>query len=158
MATENNSSYVTRAAKIEDFESLTPLMQASCERLQHKWENYEAAMKQILANPEYGFVLLSADESGAPVGFISFTFEWSDWRDGAFFWLQGLQVADNAQLEQVLASLRVGLDAHKASLDYTCCGIRLCSDKKSNSEVQDAISTFELTPSHYYIYHVDTVN
>ena len=57
--------------------------------MQYEWTNYEAAVKQILENSDFGFVLVSESGDGL-VGFVAFTFEWSDWRDGAFFWLQGL--------------------------------------------------------------------
>ena len=140
-----------------DFEELKPLLQSNCERMQYQWANYEAATKQILANPDFGFILMAKDAS-QPVGFVSFTFEWSDWRDGAFFWMQGLQVAAGSDEAGVLAALKAALESHKATLDYRCCGIRLCTAKVLNSEAQQAITTFELNPSHYYIYHVDTVN
>ena len=86
MATDSLTGRIGAAG---DFETMTPLFQANCERLQLEWANYEAATRQILANPDFGFVVI-VESAGAPVGFASFTFEWSDWRDGAFFWLQGL--------------------------------------------------------------------
>ena len=70
-----------------------------------------------------------------------------------------MQVAQDdasVSVEVVLAALKQQLEAHKATLDYRCCGIRICSAKNISDKVQDAVQTFELTPSHYYIYHVGT--
>ena len=123
--------------------------------MQYEWANYETAVKQILENSDFGFVVVC--ESGDDlVGFVAFTFEWSDWRDGAFFWLQGLQVAESSDKTQVLQSLKAALETHKATLDYRCSGIRLCSPKVIHDESEEAIKMFELQPSHYYVYHVDT--
>ena len=63
--------------------------------------------------------------------------------------------ADNGA---VIAALKTKLDEHKATLEYQCCGIRLCSQKVLSQESQQAVEAFDLKPSHYYIYHVDTVN
>ena len=78
-----------RVATIADFDKLTPLLQANCQRLNYAWANYEVAVKQILENPELG-VLLMVENGSTAVGFTAFTFEYSDLRDGAFFWMQGL--------------------------------------------------------------------
>ena len=78
-----------RLASIADFEKLTPLLQANCQRMQYEWSKYEAAARMILENPEYGFVVMAEKESGEAAGFVSLTFEWSDWRNGVFFWMQG---------------------------------------------------------------------
>ena len=56
----------------------------------------------------------------------------------------------------VLAALKSALDAHKSTLEYICCGVRLCSPKVLHTEAEQAIAAFELTPSHYFVYHVDT--
>ena len=140
-----------------DLDKFTPLLQANCQRMQYEWEKYKAAAEMILKTPEYGFFIVCETAEGEPAGLAYFTFEWSDWRDGAFFWMQGMQVdTSKGSSADILAALKSGLDTHKAALEYRCCGIRLCSPKALHGEVEDAISTFELQPSHYYIYHVDT--
>ena len=37
-----------------------------------------------------------AEAGGQIVGFLSFSFEFSDWRNGAFFWMQGMEVDASA--------------------------------------------------------------
>ena len=54
--------------------------------MQYEWSKYEFAAREILSNPDYGFFIVA--EIGLQiVGFISLTYEWSDWRDSAFFYL-----------------------------------------------------------------------
>lgn len=56
--------------------------------LGQKSENFEFAADYILKDINYGFFVYALDtESGEGVGFMLFTYEWSDWRNGLFFWL-----------------------------------------------------------------------
>uniref|UniRef100_A0A7S3HWA9 N-acetyltransferase domain-containing protein n=1 Tax=Favella ehrenbergii TaxID=182087 RepID=A0A7S3HWA9_9SPIT len=146
-----------RAATAADFDKLQPLFQANCQRMQYEWSKYEFAAKHILTNPEYGFIIMVEKADGQAVGFVSLTFEWSDWRNGVFFWMQGFQIDSTCDEATVVGTLKAALELHKASLDYQCCGIRLCSPKVLHTEAEQAIRAFDLKPSHYYIYHVDTV-
>ena len=44
-----------------------------------------------LSNKEYGFYLL-AESDGNPVAQLMITKEWSDWRNGEFWWVQSVYV------------------------------------------------------------------
>ena len=147
----------SRVAVEADFEKLTPLLKANCTRVQYEWSNYEASSRMILANKEYGFFII-AEAGDQVVGFVSFTFEWSDWRDGAFYWMQGMQFDSSADNAAVITSMKAGLEAYNATSDYKYCGIRICNQKTLHTEFEQAISAFELQPTHYYIYHIDTAN
>ena len=145
-----------RVANEQDFDKLMPLMQANAQKMQYEWEKYSFGARHILSNSDYGFFIL-AEMGDQVVGFVSFTFEWSDWRNGACFYLQGLQVAgDNS--DAIISTLKSGLEAHKATLDFSCTGVRFYNPKVVHSEAVEAIQAFELEPTHYYVYHIDTVN
>ena len=144
-----------RSAVESDFDKLVPLLQTNCTRMQLEWSNYEVAARQIIQNPDYGFFIV-AEEGAEIVGVTFFTFEWSDWRDGAFIWMQGLQVLAGKDANTVITALKSGLEAHKATLPYPCCGVRLCTPKVLHTEAQEAMQAFELVPTHYYIYDVQT--
>ena len=68
-----------------------------------------------------------------------------------------MQTDADSNVDEVIAAIKTALEAHNATLSYRCCGIRLCTAKAVNAEAQQAIQAFQLNPSHYYIYHVDTV-
>src|SRR5215213_1686096 len=46
---------------------------------------------RLLADPAKGFYLV-AEADGQVVGQLMATFEWSDWRDGWFWWVQSVYV------------------------------------------------------------------
>ena len=107
----------------------------------------------MLADIDWGFFILAEDsESKEPVGLMYFSYEWSDWRNGIFFWLQTAWAKENDQ------------DIHKAMIarleeyqkERECCGYRLCSEKVNAEYWKPVIERMEMKESHYYIYHVDT--
>ena len=83
-----------RVATSADFEKLQPLLQADCQNQQYKFAGYELAVKMLLDGPDFGVVLM-AEQEGNVVGFCAFSYEYSDMRDGAWFWMQGLHVVEN---------------------------------------------------------------
>ena len=145
-----------RVATAADYDKLEPLFRANCQKMQYEWPKYEFAAKHILAHPEYGFVIMAEQADGSAAGFISLTFEWSDWRNGVFLWMQGLQADANCDEATVIGTLKAALEVKRSTLDWQVVGIRLCSPKVLQGEVQQAITAFDLKPSHYYVYHVDT--
>ena len=147
-------SVTTRLGTADDFETLSPLLEANCARLQLDWANYGPVAKQILADIDYGFFVI-AEVEGAVAAFVFFTYEWSDWRDGVFYWIQGMETAGE-QEDSVFKAIRAFVDSYKGK--YKCCGVRLCGEKTLREQHQEAVKIFELTTSHYYIYNVDTPN
>src|SRR3982750_3053060 len=45
----------------------------------------------VFDDPKKGFYVV-ADQSGTIVGGLMVTFEWSDWRDGWFWWVQSVYI------------------------------------------------------------------
>ena len=74
----------------EDFEKLQPLLRRNADKLKLNFENYSTAAKKIIEDKDYGFFVV-AEQAGEFIAFLFMTFEWSDWRDGVFFWVQGLE-------------------------------------------------------------------
>ena len=77
---------LARIATPEDKTKLEPLFKANATRMQHNYEtNFEPVSSKILTDLAHGLVIV-AELDGAVVGFMMFTYEWSDWRDGVFLW------------------------------------------------------------------------
>jgi GNAT superfamily N-acetyltransferase len=57
-----------------------------------------------LADPRKSVYFL-AEEDGVPVGQIMFTTEWSDWRNGWFWWIQSVYVRPEARRRGVFRAL-----------------------------------------------------
>lgn len=58
-----------------------------------------------LADPAKGFYLVAEDDAGQRLGQLMVTTEWSDWRDGVFFWIQSVYVIGDARRRGVYAAL-----------------------------------------------------
>lgn len=79
-----------------------------------------------------------------------FTNEWSDWRNGMFFWLQAAYGASDDVIDCMLKTL------DEFQKERGCCGYRLCSEMANSDYWKQFIDKMNLTSSHYYIYHIDT--
>ena len=52
-----------------------------------QWSNFEPVAQKILSHTDFGLVVIAEDTEKIVHGFMMFTYEWSDWRDGLFFWV-----------------------------------------------------------------------
>ena len=113
------------------------------------------AIKKIITDPMFGLCVV-AEKAGEVVGYVYFTGEWSDWRGGVMYVLQGLQTDPATNAVSVRNSLKKSvLDIIKGQ-KYECSGIRLHGDPKSREDNAAAVKLFDMKPSHYYIYHINT--
>jgi ribosomal protein S18 acetylase RimI-like enzyme len=77
----------------------------------------------LLQTPRDGFYLM-ADLDGAPVGSLMVTYEWSDWRDGRFWWIQSVYVPPEFRRRGVYSAMHEQVRT-MARQDGRSCGIRL---------------------------------
>ena len=49
-------------------------------------------VKALLEDENKGVYHLACDQSGNPIGQVMYTYEWSDWRNGWFWWIQSVYV------------------------------------------------------------------
>jgi len=76
-----------------------------------------------LADPRKS-VYFVAEEDGAPIGQIMFTTEWSDWRNGWFWWVQSVYVRPEARRQGVFRALFEHV-VQAARADGEVIGLRL---------------------------------
>ena len=50
-----------------------------------------------LRNPAHGRYFVAEDDTGTPLGQLMVTYEWSDWRNGQFWWFQSVYVLPAAR-------------------------------------------------------------
>ncbi len=82
-----------------------------------------AGVRAALADPAKGFYLM-AERDGEVVGQLMVTTEWSDWRNGWYWWIQSVFVKPEARGAGVFRAVFDHLKA-KAVADPTVIGIRL---------------------------------
>ena len=62
----------------------------NCKIMKQSAKNWSKSVKKIIEEPEFGLFVV-AEKNAKIVGYVFFTYEWSDWRDGVMYYLQGLQ-------------------------------------------------------------------
>jgi ribosomal protein S18 acetylase RimI-like enzyme len=77
-------------------------------------------------------VYFAADEGARLVGQIMVTYEWSDWRNGNFWWLQSVYVHPQFRSRGVFKSLFAHA-LEQAQKDPQVCGFRLYVDAHNKS-------------------------
>jgi GNAT superfamily N-acetyltransferase len=86
-------------------------------------ERLRRGVTHLLATPADGFYLV-AELDGQPAGTLMVTYEWSDWRNGRFWWIQSVYVPHERRRRGVYAALHATV-RRMALTDGGSCGIRL---------------------------------
>jgi GNAT superfamily N-acetyltransferase len=79
----------------------------------------------VFERPERGFYLV-AERAGAPVACLLVTREWSDWRNGDWWWLQSVYVESSARRSGIFR--RMYAEVERRSIDAGAVGLRLYVD------------------------------
>lgn len=74
------------------------------ERLELDAAVLERGVRGVFERPQRGFYLV-AERDGVAVGSLLVTFEWSDWRNGDYWWIQSVYVAPQARRAGVFRAL-----------------------------------------------------
>src|SRR5262245_36465553 len=62
-------------------------------------------VQALLTDPHKGVYHLACDSAGKGIGQIMYTYEWSDWRNGWFWWVQSVYVASEYRGQGVFSAL-----------------------------------------------------
>lgn len=126
-----------RAATESDLELLVEFNQ----RLARETEGRELdaarlgrGVRRQLAEPSRGEYWL-AEHEGEPVGSLAVTREWSDWRDGWFWWIQSVYVRAEARRLGVYRALHTGV-RERALAAGDVCGLRLYVERQNAAAMQ----------------------
>jgi ribosomal protein S18 acetylase RimI-like enzyme len=93
-------------------------------------------VRRLLATPALGFYLV-AEAAGQVVGSAMVTSEWSDWRDGRFWWIQSVYVQPASRRQGVFRALHRAIHARAAD-EPDVCGLRLYVEQDN----QVALATY----------------
>ena len=106
----------------------------------------------LIHHPHRGFYLV-AEKHDRILGSLMVTREWSDWRNGDFWWIQSVYVKPEERRQGTYRSLynRV-LEIAQQHGDV--CGIRLYVEQ-NNLIAQKTYESLGMKPSHYKVYQAD---
>ena len=96
-----------------------------------------------------------AEIAGKPVGTLMLTWEWSDWRNGRFWWIQSVYVTSAHRRLGVYSAMHHHV-LSLASKDPTAAGIRLYVEK-DNNDAQATYRHLGMVETHYRLFETEFV-
>jgi ribosomal protein S18 acetylase RimI-like enzyme len=103
-------------------------------------------VRALLTDPAKGRYFV-AESDGQVVGQLAFTYEWSDWRNGWFWWIQSVYVHPDHRRNGVFTSLCRYLE-ERAVAERDVIGIRLYVEAE-NDKAQATYDKLGLTKTTY---------
>lgn len=111
-----------------------------------------AGVRALLHDPTKGFYLV-AERDGAVVGQLMVTYEWSDWRNGTFYWVQSVYVSPAARRTGVYRALYAEV-LEIARRNGDCVGVRLYVERE-NVGAQRTYEALGMHRSHYDMFETE---
>lgn len=141
-----------RPAVAQDTERLVAFNRAMAketEGLDLPIETVSAGVAALLKQPQYGFYLV-AEINGEVVGGLMVTYEWSDWRNGLFWWLQSVYVLPSQRGKGIYKRLYAEVK-RRAEEQGNICGFRLYVERE-NQRAEQTYRALGMAETHYKIY------
>ena len=127
---------------------------AETERVELDRDRLLLGVRAVLEDPAKGFYTVAETETTV-VGQMMITFEWSDWRNGTFWWIQSVYVHPEYRRRGIFSRLyRNVLDEARNS--GTVCGLRLYVEKE-NKQAQRTYQRLGMQKAIFDMYEVDFV-
>ena len=142
-------THIASTADIDFIVEANLAMAAETEDLGLSRETLEAGVRYMLAHPAEGnYLIATLDDK--PAGTLMTTFEWSDWRNGRFWWIQSVYVVGPARRRGVYRAMHDAVRRLAAS-DEQACGIRLYVER-DNTVAQQTYQEIDMIETHYRLY------
>jgi GNAT superfamily N-acetyltransferase len=139
-------------ADVADLVAFNAAMAQETEDKELCGDTLESGVRSLIDDEQKGFYLV-ADIDGRPVGALMVTFEWSDWRDGLFWWLQSVYVRREYRRQGIFRSLYQHLEQLARERDDVC-GLRLYVEK-DNEVAQATYHMMGMNKTGYVVYGVE---
>lgn len=141
-----------RKAKSSDSASLVDFNQRMA--LETEGKQLDAAVlipgvQAVFSDPNKGFYVV-AEENGEIRGGLLVTFEWSDWRNKWFWWIQSVYIVPEARGKSIYSRLYEFVKA-EAAKQGDVCGFRLYVERE-NAHAQKVYEKLGMRNSVYFMY------
>ncbi len=137
------------SAEAETIAQFNMAMAKETEGLALDPEKIRPGVQGLFSQPQFGFYVVAEGEGGI-AGALMITYEWSDWRNGVFWWIQSVYVRPEARGRGVYRALYEGV-RELAKAEGNCCGFRLYVEKE-NAAAQAVYRKLGMDESHYRMY------
>ncbi len=144
-----------RPASLDDLDALVSFNAAMALETEGKTLDMELlrqGTRAVFDSSQRGFYLV-AEVDGSPVGSLLVTYEWSDWRNGWFWWIQSVYVRPECRRMGVYSAMhRWILNTARSRPDV--CGVRLYVDR-NNDAARKTYRSLGMSESHYDMFEED---
>ena len=141
-----------RIANFADTQSLVEFNQAMALETEGKRLDSDIlknGVEAVFYDKSKGFYVV-AEEDEQIVGGLMVTFEWSDWRNGWFWWIQSVYILPDFRGKRIYSFLYEFVK-NKAATQGNVCGFRLYVEKE-NVNAQKVYEKLGMESSHYLMY------
>lgn len=145
-----------REAVLDDAEAIAAhnaAMARETEGIELPEARVRAGVRAVLKYPARGRYWV-CERSGRIIGQVMVTYEWSDWRNADFWWIQSVYTVPDARGEGVYRALHehVVREARLAG----ACGVRLYVER-ANSRARGVYARLGMQPAPYEMMEIDFV-
>lgn len=106
-------------------------------------------VEAVFDDEKKGFYVV-AEDAERIIGGLMVTYEWSDWRNGWFWWIQSVYILPEARGQRIYSQLYEFVKA-KAAEAGNVCGFRLYVEN-DNYHAQKVYEKVGMEASHYLMY------
>lgn len=148
-------SILIRDATVDDAALVAEFNEKLAAESEHKIldrSRLEPGVRAILGDPARGRYFLACDGPEV-LGQLSVTYEWSDWRNGWFWWFQSVYVIPAARRAGIFSALYDHVFT-MAEQRADVCGLRLYVDN-SNTSAQATYAARGMSPAGYHVMEID---
>lgn len=141
-----------RKAQPQDLTAIVEFNQAMAQETEGKTlpdEIITAGVNRVLNDQSKGFYLV-AEVEGQIAASLMVTFEWSDWRNGTFYWIQSVYVRPQNRRQGLYSGLYKQVQK-LAEENADVCGYRLYVEK-DNETAQKTYQKLGMQESQYFMY------
>lgn len=148
-----NERIIIRYAKIDDVDAIVKFnleMAFETEGITLSVEKLVNGVRAVFEDNSKGFYVV-AECDNKPVGQAMITYEWSDWRNAIFWWIQSVYVVPEYRRAGVFRSIFTYIKSLAESSNV--CGIRLYVEK-NNCIAKNVYKKLGMEESHYDLYEL----
>ena len=141
-----------RFAQKEDAPALVEFNQAMALETEGKRLDAQiltSGVEAVFDDEKKGFYVVAESENKI-IGGLMITFEWSDWRNNWFWWIQSVYILPEGRGRKIYSRL-YDFVKEKAREAGDVCGIRLYVEKE-NTHAQKVYEKVGMDASHYLMY------
>ncbi|MBV9211102.1 MAG: GNAT family N-acetyltransferase [Acidobacteria bacterium] len=121
------------------------------EALELEQETLAAGVENLLKRKELGFYLIAeTSEAEEAVGSLMVTYEWSDWRNGLFWWIQSVYITPEFRRRGIYRRLYEFVK-QLAEAETEVRGFRLYVEKE-NRVAQQTYEQLGMSETHYLMF------